>query len=472
MRKIVLLAAASALMSAMTVEQYLNQVRAQNPIYRATEMSADAAMDKLDSGEIALAPVLTATYQKGRDKSLPNQLSPDREMENYTLGVAKKFVTGTSLEVKANVSDFKNSEVPPMFVGFDHYATGILGVSLKQSLWKDFFGYGTRATIERMSKTSQIEAVAADLQNQGLLADAEGIYWDYVYAQEDLKLKKANSDRANQLNTWMIRRVQNGTGERVDGFNSGALKSVRELEYLQAQTNLKNAEMKFREALNIKDNQQTPVVSSAINLNSARLLSLTSNKRMVQAQAFVDYLDAQARYYSAEETVDQLRPDLNVFGTYNYTAYENDKKEAVSNMTKSDYPQYVIGANLVWQFDTSAKRGLAKAAKKQAEASKLMADKKLKDGEQEWQKFVRDYQVLADNLKLVEQVADLQKKRASEENARLTRGRTITANVITAETESAEASINLLKTKIGLLKMEAAGRTFINADAYLQKLER
>ena len=472
MKKIVLLAAASALMSAMTVDQYLNQVKARNPIYRATEISAEASLDKLEAGEISLAPVLSATYQKSRDKSLPSQLSPDRSMETYSLGVAKKFVTGTSLEIKANVNDFDNAQVPVMFAGFGQYATGVLGVSLKQSLWKDFFGYGTRATIERINKTSQIEAVAADLQNQGLLAEAEGIYWDYVFAQEDLKLKKFNLDRANQLNSWMSRRVQNGTGEKADGFNSGALKSMRELEYLQSQTNLKNTEIKFRENLNLKENEKTPAVNETVSLNSAKITNLATNKKIVQAQAFIDYLDAQARYYAAEETVDQLRPDLNIFGTYNYTSYETERKDAIKNMTKSDYPQYVVGASFVWQFDTSAKRGVARAAQKQAEASKMMADKKLKDGEQEWQKFVRDYQVLADNLKLVEQVADLQRKRASEENTRLSRGRTITANVITAETESAEASINLLRTKIGLLKMEAASRTYIDADAYIKKLER
>lgn len=470
MKKTIALLATTMLMSNMTLEQYLQQVKTHNPVYKATEMNAEASVDALESAEIELSPVLKAGYQRGRDKSLPNQLSSDRHMEIYTLGVAKKFVTGTSLEVKANLSDFKNEQ--SLMPAFGEYATGVLGISIQQSLWKDFFGYGTRASIQRKTKTAQIDSVAADLQNQGLVAEAEGIYWDYVFAQENVKLKKANLDRANKLNTWMSRRVQNGTGEKADGFNSNALKAMRELEYTQTQTDLVNAETRFRETLNLEADQKTPLVQSPVMSKNSRVDVLTKNKKMVQAQALISYLESQAKYYAAEETVDQLRPDLNLFGTYNYTSYETQKRDAFDNMSRNDYPQYVVGANFVWQFDTSAKSGLAKAAKKQAEASKMMSEKRLQDGEQEWLKFVRDYQVLTRNLKLVEQVADFQKKRAQEENARLSRGRTVTANVITAETESAEASINLLKTQIGILKMEAASRTFVDADTYLKNLER
>lgn len=449
------------LLSAMTFEQYMDAVKSKNKGLQADELSVEAAKDRKAAAEIELSPVLSLGYAYNADKSLPNMLSPERKYEGYTLGLQKKFITGTGFELKSSLAELENvNSVSP---AFKNYTTGLLGVSLKQSLWKDFFGRGTRLKIKTAEKMSELEGLATQLKSLGSAINAENVYWDFVYAQENLNLKKANLDRATKLNAWTQKRVVNGIGDSADSYNSQALMALRQLEYAQALTDFKNAEAGLREKLELPSDQPTPAVQATIPLNAQIDLS----KKKVKADSATALLQAQADYYKAESSVDDLRPDLSVFGQYNYTSYDStgNRQTALNDITKSDYPQTTVGVNLTWMFETDAKSGLRTAAKKTALASKLNAEQKMKDGLLEWDSFSKQYVTLKQNISLLQQISDFQKKRAIAENQKLGQGRTITANVITAETDSAEAEVNLLRAQINFKKMEAASRTYVDVDA-------
>ena len=175
---------------ALTIDEYIATAKAKNPLFRSYELSVEATQSKYDSSEIELAPLLTAGYLKSKDKSLPSSMATgEREMDQYSLGLAKKFFTGTSVKLEALNNDFKNQG--PLIPSLDQFSTGSVGISISQSLWKDFLGAGTRNKIERQKAASQIEMTAAELQRRGFLIQLESDYWDYAVAIEDLKLKKS-----------------------------------------------------------------------------------------------------------------------------------------------------------------------------------------------------------------------------------------------------------------------------------------
>ena len=97
-----------------------------------------------------------------------------------------------------------------------------------------------------------------------------------------------------------------------------------------------------------------------------------------------------------------------------------------------------------------------------ARAAKLKAEKKQLDGEKAWLEHVRKYELLKKSVTVLESVAQFQRERALAEQNKLSRGRTVTAQVVTAEADAAEAEINLLKTKTQLRKLEVASLLFIN----------
>lgn len=448
---------------ALSIDEYIGLSKEKNPLLKSFQYSLEAADARTKAAEIDLAPVITGSYVKSNDKSRPSQLGTEREAEVYTLGVAKKFFTGTLVKLDAQTGEFQNQGV--LFPGFDQYSTGSVGITIQQSLWKDFFGGGTRTKISRLEKLAEVEKLSSELQSRLALYDVESNYWDFALAQEDYRLKKANLERAQKIDKWTANRVSNGISDRADLMNAKALMALREAQFIAAEEELKSQEVRLRDNLQLAENEPTPKLNG--DLGSARpyLINLIKMKNVEKIEARIASLEAEARALVADETVDTLRPDLSVFGNYTTTSYDRDHQQAISDMTQDDYPKNAIGLNFTWVFEGTAKSATREAAKKDALASQLRADKKRSEGKNSWTELVRKYDVLKSSVLTLEKVANYQRERAKAEQDKLSKGRTVTANVVLAETDAAEAEINLLRTRSSLRKLEASSLFFIDTDS-------
>ena len=445
---------------AISIDEYIGLAKEKNPLLKSYQYSLEAADLRTKAAEIDLAPVLTGNYTKSNDESRPSQLGTEREAEIYSLGLSKKFFTGTFVKLDATTGEFHNTAV--LIPGFDQYSTGAVGITIQQSLWKDFFGGGTRTKISRLEKLAEIEKLNAELQSRMALYDVESNYWDYALAQENYRLKKANLERAQKIEKWTSDRVGNGISDRADLMNTKALMALREAQFIVAEEELKTQEVRLRDNLQLAENEPTPIINA--DLGSARpyLINLIKMKNVEKIEARIAALDAQARVLIADETVDGLRPDLSVFGNYTTTSYDRNHDQAVSNMTKDDYPKNTVGVNFTWVFEGGSKSATRDAAKKDALAAHLRADKRRSEGKNSWTDLVRKYDVLKSSVTTLEKVANFQRERAKAEQDKLSKGRTVTANVVLAETDAAEAEINLLRTKSSLRKLEASSLFFID----------
>ncbi|MES2801254.1 MAG: TolC family protein [Bdellovibrionota bacterium] len=445
---------------AISIDQYIGLAKEKNPLLKSYQYSLESADLKTKAAEIDLAPVLTFGYVSTNDNSRPSQLGTDREAEVYNLGIAKKFFTGTLVKLDAQTGEFHNTGV--LIPGFDQYSTGSVGVTIQQSLWKDSFGHGTRTKISRLEKLAQVQKLANELQSRLALYDVESSYWDYSLAQEDYRLKKANLERAQKIDKWTANRVGNGISDRADLMNAKALMALREAQFIAAEEELKSQEAKLRDNLQLADNEPTPQINGDLGTARPYLINLIKMKNVEKIEARMASLEAEARSLIADETVDGLRPDLSVFGNYTTTSYDRDHNQAVSDMTKDDYPKNSVGVNFTWIFESGAKSATRDAARKDALASKLKADKKRSEGKVAWTDLVRKYDVLKSSVSTLEKVANYQRERAKAEQDKLSKGRTVTANVVLAETDAAEAEINLLRTRSSLRKLEASSLFFID----------
>lgn len=448
---------------ALTIDEYIATAKAKNPLFRSYELSVEATQSKYDSSEIELAPLLTAGYLKSKDKSLPSSMATgEREMDQYSLGLAKKFFTGTSVKLEALNNDFKNQG--PVIPSLDQFSTGSVGISISQSLWKDFLGAGTRNKIERQKAASQIEMTAAELQRRGFLIQLESDYWDYAVAIEDLKLKKSNLERAQKMESWTAKRVSNGISDRADLMNIKALASLRALQLQTAEEELKTQQIKFRENLGLSADEKLPEISGNMSQSRTYISDLVKKSNVVSLESEVAKYEAATKAYVADEVKDSLKPDLTVFGSYATTSFNREKSEAVKKITDSDYPKSTVGVNFSWAFETDAKSGLRESALKESMAAKLKLEKKSALSAVGWTELVRKYQMTQTNVKTLEQIASFQRERSKAEQDKFLKGRTVTASVVTAETDAAEAEVTLLKAKAGLKKLEASGLLYVSAN--------
>jgi outer membrane protein TolC len=445
----------------LSIDEYMDRYKKNNNLYKASELTVEASQEKVESADLELSPLLTLDYLKNNDQSLPSQLGNERDLEQYGVGIAKKFSTGTQVKVEAKTYQFENATHLP---DFDQYSTGLVGVSLRQSLWKDFFGFGTRTRIERTRKVSELEAQVAELEKKALLIEAEVLFWDYAFAKEDLKLKKENLKRAQRLFGWTDRRLSNGISDRADMLNAKSLVAIRELQIINAENDLKTYEVKMRQALDLKSDEALPVLN--VNLDGERpyVRLLRNKKNIIKIDHYLSMLESEVKTLVSNETTDSLKPDLSVFGSYNTTSYNREYQKAVSDMTKSDYPQSTVGVNLTWMLGGASKSSLINAMEKEINSAELKALKKRADGLLAWDEFIRQYDVTLQQSKILDRIVEIQKTRLNAENDRFSKGRSITATVITAESESADSESNALKAKMGLRKFEASSQLYISLD--------
>lgn len=443
---------------ALTIDDYMKEASVQNKTLNSYDISAEAARERVLVGDLGLSTLLTASYSESRDKSLPSQLGTERDVNTLMVGLQKKFSTGTTVGLSAQTYKFMyyNTQIP---VPYD-YSNGQLGISLQQSLWRDSFGRATRLRQSRDRVAAQIETYSNDLKRRGAVITAESDYWDYLVAQESLKLKKANLERTEKLSKWTSSRVSNGISERVDLLQIQALLSLRELELATAQDELEAQAIRVRENLGLRDDQSIPEFTTQLMETRPYIENLKKQGKVVRIENYLNTLDAQLKQTVSEEVIDSQRPDLSVVGKYSTSSYDPDYDKMTSNLSRTDYPVTYVGVNFSWYFGSDALSAQASAAKKDALASQYRAQQSQLESENAWKDFLRKYELSRQNVARLEKISQLQSERTKQEQSMFSRGRSVTLNVVNAETDAAEAQVNYLKAKSALRKLEASALLF------------
>lgn len=445
---------------AMTLDEYMALVLKKNKIISSYDVSIEASKEKQIAGDIGLAPILSAGYSITTDKSEPITIADKRTTTAANLGLSKKFSTGTTLSLTADTT--QNEYDLPVVVGNNGYSRGGLGLSLQQSLWKDYFGEGVRLRQERELILNKLETFGYELKKRGLLIEAESDFWDYIVAQEDVKLKQDNFDRAKKLDSWTANRVYNGISDQSDLLQVRALVSLRELELTTAQDELKTKEIKIKENIDLGATENLPSLTANLKETRNYVLDLSQKKNIVKIESYLTSLEAETKQKAADEVVNSLKPDLTLSGRYNTSAYDLSYSEMQKNILKTDRPITYIGLSFSWIFDTDSKSSLLTSARKEALALKYRADQARISSENAWQEHLRRYELTKQNVLILEKIARLQRDRVKAEQVKFSKGRTITSNVVNAETDSAQAEVNYLKAKSGLRKLEATTQLFIS----------
>lgn len=444
----------------MTLDEYMNLVLKNNKLVSSYDISIEAAQDKKTAGDLALSPTLTSGYSLASDKSEPSTIADKRDTTSMNIGLAKKFSSGTTLNITVDTTKYAYEQ--PVTPGNTGYSRGGVGLSLQQSLWKDFFGVATRLRQGREEITSRLEKLGYELKRRATLIEVESDFWDYIVAQEDLKLKQDNLDRAKKLESWTANRVYNGISDQSDLLQVKALVSTRELDMANAQDELKNRSVKIKENLGLTETENVPELSANLNQSRTHVQDLSKNRNVIKIESYLTTLEADVKQKSSEEVLDSLRPDLSLTGKYNTSAYNVDYGVMQSNLTKTERPITFLGLTFSWMFGSDAKSSQLSAAKKEALASKYRSEQAQINGVNAWNEHLRRYELTKRNVTTLQKISQLQIERAKAEQSKFSKGRTITSNVVTAETESAEAEVNYLKAKSGLRKLEAATQLYMS----------
>lgn len=453
---------------AMNLQEYLNTVKSKHKSMQAFEVQKEAADLRKQAGDIDLVPILAASIFYTNDKSPLNQFATMGASESRSyggmLGLQSKFSTGTSVAVEADAADFDNPGVLYTFNGrsLSRFGTGSLGLTISQSLWKDFFGHATTLRRETDTVVAEAEKGRYDLQGKGLLVNAEAAYWDYLYAQQNVAISRDSLERAKRIEAWTRRRVADGISEQADLLQTQALVSTRTLQLIAVEDDLASARQALRDYLELAPGESLPPIDG--DLAQARTISSMvdgTKGKVVKLDAYLSYLDARAQQLAAQQVEDAYRPELTLVGSYKTNSFEDDMPKAAEKWADTQKPTAKISLNFTYMFDTDVKNAARNISKKTALAAKLQSERLFIDSDSAWVELNRKYSEMSRRIQAAEQTAKLQDDRAKAEGVLFNKGRSITNNVVNAEEDAGISKLNLVRLRSEQRKMEAQGRLFI-----------
>lgn len=453
--------------SAMDLQEYLRTVESKHKTIMSLDAAKESAEERKIGADIDLSPVLTADLGYVNDQSPLGQFASfgatESKTTSYSLGLAKKFSTGTNVSVTASNFEVENTGISAaQYSRLQKFGVGTLGVGISQSLWKDFFGSATRLRWQRQEAATSAETGTYDLQKKLLLVNAEAAYWDYIYGKESLKIGRESLERAKRIEAWTRRRVNDGISDRADLLQAQALVAARQLQLVSSEDEMTAAKRKVRDFLELTSSDAMPELNGDISTKRSLDSMLVGKKgKVVALDAYLASLDAKAKSLAAQEVEDQMLPDLILSGAYNTNAFEQDMAQASSHLLETDRPTTKVGLKFVYPFDIGAKGATSSSARKAALSARLQSERKSLEGESAWIEINRRYVEMSKRIEWASEISKLQSAAAKAQTDLFNKGRSITANVITAEEEAGNAELNLTKLKSEQRKMEAQGRLFI-----------
>lgn len=451
--------------AAMTLEEYLQSVQKKNRTFLSFEASTEAATSRYQQGDLELSPILSASGSYLDDKSLQSSGGSSlthNQVRQYSLGLSKKFSTGTQAALTGSVTgvNAEGSFGGTSFVSENH--VGTLGVALSQSLWKDFFGTSTRLRWERERSQELYEKNGYNLQSKQALIEAESVFWDLMYLQQELQLRKASLERARKIESWVKNRASNGIGDRADVLNAQGLVASRELQLVGTRDDLKAAEERFADQIEWPEGQPVPELQG--NLEQVRPLKNFiggEQGKIVRLDAYLSVLDAEVKKVGAREAEEKVTPDLVLSGGYKTNGYDTTDSKALGKMTDKDHPVSNVALTFSWALDWGSKGAVRTTAQKDALAAQLKKEKSLLDSETAWKEINRRHAEMSARIQAAMNLSQIQTAKAAAERDKLSKGRSITSNVITAEQDAADAELTLTKLKAEQRKLESQSRLFV-----------
>ncbi len=457
--------------SSLTLEEFLQKAEDKNKIFQSLEKAKASSAYKREKGDLELAAQLTAKVGMRDDKAItqsPSLFGTRTQSTEYSLGFDKRFSTGTAASVSYALSSI-DIEFPSPTAPVSRYM-GSWNFAVSQSLWKNSFGQSVDLRRQRESYVEKLEIQSIEVQRRQSLVEVESLFWDVLYAQQELSVRQESLARAKKIESWVQRRLENGIGDKSDLLQAQALVQQRELQLAIAQDEMIAVEKKVRDQLELSTDEKIP--SFVGNVNDRRefqkmVAKLSEQGSIVRMDSYLSFLEMRTKKLVQQEVEEGLKPDLLLEGSYKTSGTDTSYSSAASRATDQDHAVLAAAVKFVWLWDDGSKSAAQKTAVTDYESSKLKAERKLLEGKTAWAELVRRHEEMSRKVKLAVKLSQIQTEKVKTESDKLSKGRTITSQVITAEQDASEAELNAIKLKVEQRKMESQARLFVQSEEAL-----
>lgn len=473
----------TAFAETLTLEAYLEQVRASNSAFLASQETQKSLPLQAEEAALPLTPSFNAQAGLTEDmKQGTTALQPIRTLASpWSLGLSQNFLSGTNVQIGYAFNYTSLTYAPISLPGpfaslgsalvaaYPFYDAGPM-LRVNQSLLRDFMGHNTIAGLRRVAAQADAGAKSERFRAHQIEFQAEQAYWNLSLAHDAVETAHGSLDRTQRLLDSTRKKAALNLAEAADVLQVEASQKLRELNLQAAEQDL----VASRRAFNTLRNKVGVDVAETVE----RLKDRVEQALPVPNQAPGERLDVQASERSAEvahlnalQASYRSLPDVNAFASVAWNGHgaatgstSHDSLTAASTSLRETlnghHPTYLIGASVVVPLGFHAydrvQQGYdeaEKAAREQVDAAKFGAA-------QDWEDLKQRIADTDARVALARQIEQTQQQKLKEETQRFKEGRTTTFQLLSFEEDYSQAQLTTLRFAEARLLLDAQGRLF------------
>jgi outer membrane protein TolC len=473
MKKLVCLLWALALFGAqasaelLTIDDYLQKVKAEHKELKALEYNIEALKSKMFEAKRIYSPYFAANYTYKDDESQRPLIQPLDEVSGHMFdaSVTQMFNTGTTVSIGFNYSELNNDYPSTRTDVYDYTSTDMYPyIKLEQSLWREIFSGSTKAGVSKIQAQMRSQMYLLIYKRQQLMLNANLAYWGLSYSRTLLDYRNTSLKRNKTILDWNQKRYKLDLVNKVDYLQSQAAYKQREYNLKLAKEQLLKAGRDFNNFLDIVSSEVKYKTSSVVDA-SKKYLELKDDieKLGMRADVLSAMADAESAEYAATEA-EGIGAELKAVGSYSLNGVDKTYSGAFDHVFEANRPSYTIGATYSLPLDFIKRSKITKGYKLASSGAKQTVEGLVISESNEWQNLFDNWKFAKDRLKLSMEIHETQKQRNVESKQMLTKGRLTTYEALQSEQDLDDASVAVLSDIFELITIFETNKAFYSGN--------
>jgi outer membrane protein TolC len=448
---------------ALTIQEYIDQVKDRNGNVKGTKMNAEAKDSRRFEASLVFKPSFFLNGEYADDKRpTTSPLFQGRETIRHTFrsGFSQNFRTGTKATLSYNINRTEIIGADRTFLAQNKFYDVYPMLELSQSLWRNYGGSEVKSTEE--SQIAQVDAARFnDLYSyKTILVNAENAYWRLYYAKASLKVQEESLERAKKLRSWNSNRVNNNLVDSTDLYQADANLQNRELEL---QDTLTEIDVASREFNSIRENDEPIVLED--NIDTEQYLTSAPPQKMKMREDVLAYLANQRLSIANAQLGNQRnKPNVELYGSYSMYGRDPQYSPASTDAFNNQGPFGTVGIRFQTPVDFGSMNDFRKAYAKEVVGADMQYKRKAFEVEREWDILTNRFENFKKRVKISRVLEKAQEKKLFTEKGRFNQGRTTTFQVLQFEQDFANAQLLRLKNERELITVYNQLKLFSGDD--------
>jgi len=412
-------ASALAHASAITIDEYLAQVRKSDPGYQG--LVQESASTELTSEKTTLLfkPQFFSSLQlidDTRNTQAPAVFGTSHIQRNFSAGVRGQSAYGIGYQLSYEFNQSNLFNIDPNIVTAPALTNSYVVPIINFSLWQNFLGRADRANARLQLAQDRANSYGKAYQAKASLVEAEARYWKLAITREILKVEEESVKRTQAILNYDRAKTKKHLADASDLLLWKAAVKGKELELKSVQDEEKSAANAFNSARGIDSSE----VSDELRVPDAEaLLTLAPLKREGHTgEVKASEQGALAQVAGSELAREKLLPELSLYSSI-----------------------FAVGVNFSFPLDVGTTSDVRRGYAQQLASADLGLQRKLMNEESQWADLERKFLSAKERFQVTFELENIQRLKYESVRKRKARGLTIEDQVFQYELDYLNSSL-------------------------------